>query len=125
MAKISIDGSDLTIAVEGLDRLWTFKSRLTIPMAHVRGATADPTIAGDPKGWRGPGTHLPGVVVAGTFHQDGQRVFWDIHDKGKAVVIELADDTYQRLVIQVEDPRATVELIELALADRYPEAASP
>ncbi len=30
-------------------------------------------------------------------------------------MIELKDDTYQRLVIGVSDPRATVELIEHAV----------
>lgn len=115
MATISIHGSDMTVEVQGLDRLWALKSQLTIPLAHVRGATADPGIGRDPKGWRGPGAHIPGVIVAGTFHQDGERVFWDVHDPGKAVVIELEDDTYQRLVIEVSDPRATVELIERAL----------
>jgi len=118
MATISIDGSDLTIDVQGMDKFWSLKSRLTIPMAHVRGATADPSIASEHKGWRGPGTHLPGVIVAGTFHQDGKQVFWDVHNKDKAIVIELKDDTYQRLVIEVDDPRATVELIERAVAPR-------
>lgn len=116
MATISINGRELTIDVEGLDKLWTLKSRLTIPLAHVRGATADPSITTEPKGWRGPGTHLPGVIVAGTFRQDGQRIFWDVHDKAKAIVIELKDDAYQRLVIEVDDPPATVELIERAIA---------
>lgn len=118
MATISIDGSLLTVDVQGLDKLWALKSRLTIPLAHVRGATADPGIASESKGWRGPGTHVPGVIVAGTFHQDGQRVFWNVHDNAKAVVIELDDDTYQRLVIEVDDPRDTVELIERAVAQR-------
>lgn len=116
MATISIHGTDLNIDIEGMDKLWSLKSRLTIPVAHLRGATADPSITSERKGWRGPGTHLPGVIVAGTFHQDGKRVFWDVRDKDKAVVIELKDDTYQRLVIEVDDPRATVELIESAIA---------
>lgn len=118
MATISIDHDELTVAVQGLDKLWTLKSRLTIPLTHVRGATADPGIVGESKGWRGSGTHIPGVITAGTFHQDGQKIFWDVHDKDKAVVIELVDDTYRRLVIEVDDPRATVELIESALAQR-------
>lgn len=83
-----------------MDKFWSLKSRLTIPMAHVRGATADPSIASEHRDWRGPGTHLPCVIVAGTFHQDGKRVFWDVHNKDKAIVIELKDDTYQRLVIE-------------------------
>lgn len=69
--------------------------------------------------WSGScSAHVPGVIVAGTFHQDGQRVFWDVHDSAKAVVIELYDDTYQRLVIEVPDPRAAVEHIERAVAQR-------
>ena len=118
MATISIDGNNLTVEVHGADKLWALKSRLTIPLEHVRGATADPGMANEPKGFRGPGTHLPGVIVAGTFHQDGQKVFWDVHDKSRAVVIELQDDTYQRLVVEVEDPRATVELIARSLCQR-------
>jgi hypothetical protein len=118
MAQVSIDGSDLIIDVQGLDKIWSLKSRLVIPLAHVRGATADPSITSERKGWRGPGTELPGVIVAGTFHQEGKKVFWDVHKKEKAVVIELEDETYQRLVIEVDDPRATVDLIERAVAPR-------
>jgi hypothetical protein len=118
MAQVSIDGSNLIIDVQGLDKIWSLKSRLVILLAHVRGATADPSITSERKGWRGPGTELPGVIVAGTFHQEGKKVFWDVHKKEKAVVIELEDETYQRLVIEVDDPRATVELIERAVAPR-------
>ncbi|MFF9512476.1 hypothetical protein ACF1BU_38480 [Streptomyces sp. NPDC014724] len=115
MAHISIDDDNLIVEIEGLDKLWALKSRLTIPLAHVRGATADPGIVKEPKGLRSPGTHVPGVVTAGTFHVDGERVFWDVRDPAKAVVIQLADERYARLVIQVSDPRATVALVEDAL----------
>ena len=60
MALVHIDGNDLVVVIEGLDKLWAFKSSLTIPLANVRGATADPGIAADPKGIRAPGAHLPG-----------------------------------------------------------------
>ena len=66
----------------------------------------------EPKGIRAPGAHVPGVINAGTFHIHGERVFWDVHDPAKAVVIELADEHYARLVVQVADPGATVALVE-------------
>jgi hypothetical protein len=115
MAQVSIDGDTLVIEMEGLDKLWALKSRLAVPLANVRGATADPGIAREPNGIRAPGTHLPGVITAGTFHLDGGKVFWDVHDPARAVVIELADERYRRLVIEVDDPRTTVELIERAI----------
>ncbi|WP_069170177.1 hypothetical protein [Streptomyces griseus] len=118
MALIRIEGDNLVVVIEGLDKFWALKGSLTVPLAHVRGATVDPGIAGEPKGIRAPGSHLPGVIIAGTFHQDGERVFWDVKDPSKALVIELADEQYARLVLQVDDPRATVDLIESALTGR-------
>lgn len=114
MATISVQGQDLVVEMEGLDKLWALKSKLTIPLAHVRGATVDPGILGEPKGLRAPGTHLPGVITAGTFHQDGEKVFWAVHDAQKAVVVELADERYARLVVEVDDPRAVVAMVEAA-----------
>ncbi|MBW4718046.1 hypothetical protein [Saccharothrix obliqua] len=112
MARIDIDGGDLVVTIEGMDKLWALKSRLSIPLTNVRGATIDPGAVKEPKGIRAPGAHLPGVIVAGTFHREGERVFWDVRDPAKAIVIELADERYARLIIQVDDPRAAVELIE-------------
>jgi hypothetical protein len=114
MATISVQGQDLVVEMNGLDKLWSLKSKLTIPLAHVRGATVDPGILGEPKGIRAPGTHLPGVITAGTFHQDGEKVFWAVRDGQKAVVVELADEHYTRLVVEVDDPRAVVAMVEQA-----------
>jgi hypothetical protein len=111
MAQVHLDGENLVVDIEGLDKLWSLKSRLTIPLSNVRGATVDPGIVHGPKGIRAPGTNLPGVIVAGTFHHEGERVFWDVHDPAKAVVIELADEHYARLIIGVDDPHATANLI--------------
>lgn len=116
MASISIDADHLLVDVQGSDKLWALKSRLSIPLEHVRGATADPGIGAEPKGLRGPGTHVRGVITAGTFHQDGLRVFWDVHNAAKAVVIELDDERYQRLVLEVDDPKGAVDLVEAAVA---------
>ncbi|MEU0553203.1 hypothetical protein [Dactylosporangium maewongense] len=112
MATVSIDSGNLVVEMEGLDKLWALKSRLEIPLANVRGATADPGMVRQPKGIRTAGTHLPNVITAGTFRLDGEKVFWDVRDAEKAIVVELADERYARLVIQVDDPRSAVDLIE-------------
>ena len=118
MARVQVAGDQLTVHIEGLDRLWTFKSRLEIPLAHVTGVEADPEVVRGWKGRRGPGAQVPGVIVAGTFRHEGDRVFWDVHDPTKAVVIHLADECYARLVIGVDDPAATVAAIRRALGTR-------
>jgi hypothetical protein len=116
MALVRIDGVTLVVEIEGLDKLWALKSRLEIPLVNVRGATVDPGVIKQPKGIRAPGSHVPGVITAGTFHIDGERIFWDVRDAARAVVIELHDERYARLIVQVADPRATVALVERAIA---------
>ena len=116
MAEVELSEDTLSVHVQGMDRLWALRSRLEIPLAHVSGAEAAAEVA---RGWwqgiRSGGTHVPGVITAGTFHQEGERVFWDVHDPEKAIVIRLRDERYARLVIEVEDPSATVAAIREAL----------
>jgi hypothetical protein len=116
MANITVEDDKLVINIEGLDKLWTFTSRLEIPLTHVIGAKQDPQVVYGWKGWRSsPGAHIPGVIAAGTFHRDGKRVFWDVHDPAKAVVIDLTDDRYGRLVVGVEDAAKTAKAIQDAI----------
>ena len=118
MARVDISDTALTVHVTGWDSLWSFKSQLEIPLAHVTHAAVDHEIARRWwQGWRMPGTHIPGVIVAGTFYKDGERVFWDVHDPDRTIVISLAHDEYARLVIQVDDPEATVAAINEAVGE--------
>ncbi|BCJ48021.1 hypothetical protein GCM10010168_23800 [Actinoplanes ianthinogenes] len=114
-AEIRVDGDTLVVDIIGMDKFWALKSRLEIPLAHVAGATLDPGVDREFKGIRTGGTHFPGWLTAGRFRKDGEMVFWDVRDPNKAVVIALRDETYARLIIEVADPRATVDLVEHAI----------
>lgn len=59
MARVSIEDGRLIVEMEGLGKLWALKSRLVIPLAHVRGATADPGIVKEPKGCARPAPTSP------------------------------------------------------------------
>jgi hypothetical protein len=56
-----------------------------------------------------PGTNNLGVLTAGTFYQHGKRVFWDVHNPDNTVVIELKDERYNELIVEVADPQALPE----------------
>ena len=117
MVTLAIENNALVMHVEGLDKLWAFRSSLTIPLAHISGAHADPEIAHAWwKGFRLAGTNLPGVIAAGTFYQHGDSVFWDVHRPDKTIVIELHDEHYARLVVEVADPTAAVGMIQDAVS---------
>jgi hypothetical protein len=116
LVDLSIAEGKLTLHIRGADKLWAFKSSLEIPLVHIAGVRADPATA---RGWyhgiRMPGTNVPGVITAGTFYQDGRRVFWDVHDPEKTVAIDLHDERYSQLIVEVADPDAAVKLIQSAL----------
>ena len=116
MASVNVTDDLLTVDLKGLHRLWAFTRRIRVPLAHVRGATPDPGIVHEPKGRRAPGLHVPGLAVIGTFYCDGQKHFWDVRDGAHAIVIELANETYDRLVVDVKDPRTTVDTINRAVS---------
>ena len=116
MVDLSISEGNLVLHVRGADKLWAFKSSLEIPLVHIAEIGTDPDVA---DGWwhglRMPGTNIPGVLTAGIFYQDGKRVLWDVHNPDKTVVIELKDERYNELVVEVAAPQAAVELVRAAL----------
>jgi hypothetical protein len=113
MVEISLTSDYVHLEVKGLDKLWAFKSQLDIPIEHVRDVRHEPEAA---SGWwhglRLPGTQLPGVITAGTFYHQGKRVFWDVHNPEKSIVIELHDDRFDELIVEVSDPLYAVRQIK-------------
>jgi hypothetical protein len=110
MVKVSIRDDVAVFSVQGLHKLWAFKSRLEVRLSHIKAVRADPTVArGLWKGIRAPGTHLPGIITAGTYYRKRlKKDFWDVSNPEHAIVVELEGEPYQRLVIEVEDPSAEV-----------------
>ncbi len=112
MVEISIADGRVHFEVNGWDKLWALHSRLEIPVEHIRAVRADPEAArGRWHGFRLPGTQIPGLLTAGTFYQDGEWVFYDVHHPDNTIVLELDHEHYKRLVIEVADPAAAVALL--------------
>ena len=116
MVSVSIEGDRVRFEVQGMDKLWAFKSQLEIPLDHLFAVRADPAPAqGWFHGWRMPGTEIPGLITAGSFYSRDGAVFFDVHDAANAIVIELNHEHYKRLVIEVDDPEGTVEMLKSAI----------
>jgi hypothetical protein len=115
--EISVDKDKLVFEVLGLDKLWSLKSRLAIPLDHIEGAAVDPDPA---MGWfQGVGlvgTNVPNVFKAGTFIQEGGLIFWDVSNPEKTIVVDLDHEHYKKLIIEVADPAAAVKLIQHAIS---------
>ena len=121
MVEVSIEGDLVHFDVKGFDKFWALKKRLTIPLAHIRAIQVEPKAA---RGWwhglRLMGSNIPGILTAGTFYQQGELVFYDVHDPERTVVLELEHETYKKLIVEVDDPHATRKVIEEAIGNRRP-----
>lgn len=119
MATLEITPTTLTVRPSWFHVLLSLTRRVRVPLTAVRGATADPGAVSEPPGVRAPGTRIPGVVVAGRYRRGDDRVFYDVHRRDRAVVVELEPgpgQPWRRLVVEVADPRAAVDAVERALA---------
>ena len=117
MVDVTVQGDKITFEVEGWDKLWALKSKLEIPIAHVKSALYDESAA---KGWwhgvRLGGSDLPGVITAGTFYRKGRLVFYDTHKPENTIVVELDHEHYDQLILQVRNPETAGKEINEAVA---------
>lgn len=119
MVDVTLQGGKAVFEVEGWDKLWALRSRLEIPLEHIKGARVDDEAA---KGWwhgvKVGGTNIPGVITAGAFYTSGRFVFYDTHEPEQTIVVDLNHETYDALILQVRDPAGAVKLITDATSNR-------
>ena len=117
MVNIKIEGDNAIFEVEGWDKLWSFKGHLQIPLAHINDVYSNPATA---VGWldslKVAGTSIPYVFRAGTFYQDGNLVFWDVHNAENTIIVELEHEHFAKLIIEVAEPNAAVAHIKNAIS---------
>jgi hypothetical protein len=116
MVTVSILGDDVLFSVVSWYRRWTVRSlrEVRVSRRHIRGVRHERPPSPFPKGWRNVGCWIPGVMTFGSYQVHRERHFYDVMDWSKVVVVDLQNEHFDRLAVQVEDPAAVVKL----LADR-------
>ena len=121
-STLEVRGTNLVVNVNKRDKWSAYTPTLTIPLEHVLGAEADPEI--EREMWRGWVFGRPGFWRSRIFGEDdghrapdpGVRFYNPRHScAGKAVVVRLRGEAYERLVVEVEDPEGAVERINRAV----------
>lgn len=104
LADVEISPDRVDVRLRGFNRFWAFKRELSIPMANVKDATYVPYAPGFIGGLRWPGTAIPGVMTAGTYLSRGSKSFFAVHRGENALVLELDDWKYRRVIVDTKDP---------------------
>ena len=116
MPEVELTGDTLVIHAQVRDRILTFRSSLEVPLTNIVGAEIDPEIArAQWRGFESSGLQVPQIGAVSSVYKDGGRVFWNVHHPEKTVVIQLRDEKYTQLVIEVKEPAAMVATIQKAI----------
>ena len=116
MPVLELTKDELVVHLRAWETVASLQRTIRIPLANVRGATADEGFRGRELGLRAPGTSLPGTLSAGTYYKDGDRQFVFIGPDTHPVVIELANEKWNRIVLGVEDAQRTAAEVSGAIA---------
>ncbi len=113
MVQITKEENNYVFEVKGLHKLWAFKSQLVIPKEHILNVrTHNEEENSWWKGWKLIGTSLPPFINAGTFYKDGDKIFWDVVNIENSIVIELTDENFKKLIIEVEDTLEAMSILQ-------------
>jgi len=115
--SVGVRDGAVVVDLSQVDVLFALRKQLVVPLANVTGARI---VANAyeirPRPWlRAPGTAIPGIIRAGTYRSKEGQSFWNIRNGANALVIELHDHRYKRIVLQIADPAAAMEQINAAL----------
>jgi hypothetical protein len=102
MAQIEIKDGQLAVTLSLMDTFLAAHGSLHIPLEHIAAVRV-----ADESGWKMMwrkliGTSAPGWKMAGTFFADGGFVFCDFKDGAQCLEIDLKDETYKQLIIQLD-----------------------
>lgn len=116
MAQLRLDGDRLVLDLTGFEKLEAIHGSIAIPSSAVRAVRAVDDPWSELRGIRAPGTGLPGVVAVGTRRGRDIKDFAAVHGTGPAVVVELEDADYDRLVVTLDDATATADQLRQQLS---------
>ena len=111
MVAITKTDTDTHFEIKGLHKFWAFKSEIKIQNQHIVKAYQDEHLI---KNWYATkliGTNVPYGLHAGTFYQDGGIIFMDLNHKHNAIIVDLKDEKYKQLIIEVENPEEAIKII--------------
>lgn len=111
MVTIEIHDNEITLNVLGFHRIWAFKKKVTFKKSNIVNIRiAEKTLRPAPV--RFPGTYVPGYFAAGTYLGKGRKEFWDAIFKKDAIEIDLKNEIYSKLVVNVQNAIDSIDKLK-------------
>jgi len=113
--KISVENDNLVFTLTGVDKVLALKSKLTIPLKHVKSVSTAKADWNYFKMLKVAGTRIPELVVDGRFLSKEGLLFYEMHDPDKCITVELENEKYKKVIFEVSDKEEKKKMIQEAL----------
>jgi len=111
VADILVRDGELIVQLSMLEKLGALHADVHVPLSQVVTARVVEHPWGALRGMRLPGTGIPGVIMLGTKRGRFGADFVAVYHDRPAVVVELRDTAFSRLLVTVDDPAAVVDSV--------------
>ena len=115
LAEIVVRDSELVVQLSALEKLGALHADVRVPLSHVVWARVVEQPWSVLRGWRCPGTGIPGVIMLGTKRGSFGADFAAVYKNRPAVAVELRDADFCRLIVCVDDPAAVAQSLQARL----------
>jgi len=114
LVKVNINEERVLVEIEGTQRFLALKNQIKIPISKIESVSTEnvdpPWIAGR------LGTHMPPWFWAGTFWTlERKKRFYYVRNKDKCVTLNLKDQDYDQVIIEVDDKESIANEIKKVL----------
>jgi hypothetical protein len=120
VAELRVEGTDLVLRMGTLEKAESFHGDIRVPLRAVTSVRVVDDAWPELRGVRAPGTGLPKVIAVGTRRGGFGKDFAAVHGQGPAVVVELEQCEFDRLVVTAENAARSAETIRSALTENDP-----
>lgn len=112
MVSITQNGRVVVFEVKGLHKLWALKSRIQVARENIVSSYQDEREIRNIRGFRAPGTSIPGIICAGSIIADEGWVFCDFCRIRKTITVALKHEHYKKLYVEVENPHEALVFLK-------------
>lgn len=115
MVIIEKEKEKIVFDLTGFTQLLALKNKMSIPIKHIKSVYQNEKYLENWSGTKVVGTHIPGGLRAGTFSRNSMQYFWAAKNIKNALIIDLSDESFEQLIIEVENPQECMDLIDQAI----------
>jgi hypothetical protein len=115
--RIELTDDELALRYDGLSRAAVLAGEVRIPTSAIRSVSVGFEDLPGALTWRvGMNTAPFGKTRRGTFWSGGRRLFLDVDDPERTVVLDLEGQRFARVALTVDDPEGFAERVREKLS---------